>query len=131
MNTEVEFRFKDRRLPNRTKSSRRVAYTITTQKKRYLYSNMNVYIGAYVLKLLGWQRGYDRVQFAQHGDYMAVGRQCGQFKLSGRSSGHQAVVTLSAFHFTDTPPERTRMTELAWKIHKQRNGEKVLLIPLH
>jgi hypothetical protein len=126
---EINFRYRDKLVPNRTHTSERVAVHITTRFETYSYSTMIFHVGHDVLKLLGWEAGYDRVQFAPYGDQIAIGRNCGQFKLSSGSSGSQSSVSISAHYFSKNPPERMGVTPLDWSIKKQRGGEKILLIP--
>lgn len=126
--SKIVFEFKDRQVPYRSKSSQRVALTVTNRAVDYQFGIVNMMIGHEVLKLLGWIRGRDRVQFAQCGRWTAVGRDKGQFKISDTSSGWQGTISASFRYFGKSCPGRVGVTEIGWKIIERDDGERILMV---
>jgi hypothetical protein len=125
--SKIVFEFKNRP-PYKSKSSQRVAVTVTHHSESYKHGVVNFWIGHDVLQLLGWQRGHDRVQFAEHGRWTALGRDNGQFKISNRGSGWQGTISASFKYFGDAQPGRVGITEIGWKIIERDDGERILMV---
>jgi hypothetical protein len=127
---EFQFRYSDIKARNRTATTDRVAYSVSQPKGPGTYLVVSIMIGWGVLQKLGWEGGYDRVQIAEQDGFIAISRECGQFKLCKTTESGQAVLQLSVRRFKNQPKRIKSVTGLDYSILNRRKGstEKVLLV---
>lgn len=115
--------------PNKSASESRFSFSVSKQKQcSKAKFGIIFYFGHKILKPLGWVPGYDRVQFAETDDFIVIGRRCGQWLLSVKTSGHQATTQIAASRFNHPPSRACGIQEAEFE-YRTHQGEKVLIVP--